>query len=214
MKKPLFRGLFHLFAVITYIQLFPLLYEMIPIELLFPLTIYLSAVILNFGCSALFHIIPWPKDINILMRRLDHIIIFIKILATYYAIIKTIFININYLVICTVIFGSIIGILLRIFYTNAPKIVIGIPYVIMGWAILLDTEVLIVTMYRSPKAYILMFIGGLSYTLGAIFYILKYPKLCPKYFGSHELLHLLSIVGTMSFTLCIFFHGIPHYQSI
>jgi hemolysin III len=210
MVKPLFRGILHLIASIVYIKLFPLLYAIIPSELKFPLTLYLLSVILNFSCSALFHTINWPKNIKLYLRRLDHVIIFIKILSTYYALIKTIFININTLVICVVTSGSIIGILLRIFYTDAPKIIIGIPYVLIGWAILLDTEILIITMYNLPKVYILLFVGGLSYTIGALFYILKYPNLCPKYFGPHELMHLLSVIGTSLFTICIFLYGIPN----
>lgn len=214
MRKPVFRGLFHLIAAILYTELFPLFYEIIPSDIFIPIILYLVGVITSFTCSALFHIIPWSKTNYNYMRKLDHIMNFVKIILTYYALIATIFKNINYLVIYTIIFGSILGIILRIGYTDAPKFVIATPYLMIGWAILLDMEILFEIMYKLPDAYMLMFVGGISYTLGAIFYMLKYPKLCPIYFGSHELMHLLSVIGTLSFTICIFFHAIPYHKSL
>jgi hemolysin III len=118
MKNPLFRGLFHLLAAIFYIQLFPLFYSSTPPTPTNPLTLHLLSIILGFSCSTLFHIIHWPKQFKIYLRRLDHVMIFIKILASYYALISTISIDVNNIVIYAVVIGSIIGILLRIFSTH------------------------------------------------------------------------------------------------
>jgi hemolysin III len=37
--------------------------------------------------------------------------------------------------------------------------------------------------------------GGLAYTLGALAYGLKRPRLFPRVFGYHELFHAATIVG-------------------
>lgn len=210
MGRPLLKGIFHLLASIIYIILLPHLYELIPAELKLSLTIYLLVIIGNFGASALFHLIKWPKHI-IWPRRLDHIMIFIKIAISYYIIITTIFININILVIYLLIIGIMTGIILRIFHTKASKMMIAIPYIIMGWSIIFDIPVLINYIFIEPIGALILISGGLCYTIGAIVYMTKSPKLCPTYMGYHELLHVCSIIGTTLFTIFIFNYSIPHY---
>jgi len=72
---------------------------MIPTTLKLPLTIYLLGIIGNFGSSAMFHFINWPKHLVIYPRRLDHIMIFVKIAASYYALISTVINDINPLIV-------------------------------------------------------------------------------------------------------------------
>ena len=188
-----------------------MLYHIIPSELGLPLTIYLLAIILNFGSSTLLHIIPWPDDIVIYPRRLDHSIIFIKIAATYYAIIVTVLPNISKSVTNIINVGTLLGIITRLLFTDAPHAIIAISYLLVGWAIMLDPYMLILMRNRIPLGTILACIGGLSYTMGALIYTFKCPKLCPTFMGYHELFHIFTIIGTILFTICIFYHAIPYY---
>lgn len=212
-KRPLLKGKFHLLATLMYVLISPTIYDMIPPKIKLSLGIYLLCIISNFGSSAFLHMIPWPDYLVVYPRRLDHTIIFVKIAATYYAIIATVLPDINKLVIDVLNIGTALGILTRLLFTDAPQIVIGISYLLVGWAIMLDPYILVVMMNRIPTGTIIAIAGGLSYTIGALIYTFKYPRLCPKIMGYHELFHIFTIIGTILFTTCIFYHAIPYYTS-
>lgn len=211
-NRPLLKGIFHLLATITYLIIFPHLMSLIPSELSLPFIIYILSIIGNFACSTLLHIINWPKYKEIYIRRLDHVVIFIMISSTYYAAISTIMHDINPLVIYILSIGTIMGIVTRIFFTDAPKIFISLPYFLVGWCIILDPYIIFKIVERVPDGALIAFLGGLSYTLGAVVYTLEYPKLWPKYMGYHELFHILTIIGTTMFAICLFSYGIPYHQ--
>jgi hemolysin III len=50
-----------------------------------------------------------------------------------------------------------------------------------------------------------MFSGGVAYSVGAVVYALKRPKLSVKYFGFHELFHAFTITGYVCHYLAITF---------
>src|ERR1700733_10695668 len=141
-ERPLLKGVFHLLATIIYLIAFPYLQNRIPSELSFPFTIYTLSIISNFACSTLLHIIHWSKDIEIYLRRLAHIMICIMIASTYYAAITTIMNDIDSIVIYTLWTGTFLGIITRLFFTDAPKIFISLPYFLIGWSLLLDYEII------------------------------------------------------------------------
>lgn len=261
-QRPILKGVFHLLTTLGYILAFPFLTKLIPTRaslletnmtnslivngatkaissltnVRFALLLYLLSILGNFGSSTLFHIFPWPDDIVIYPRRLDHIMIFIKIAATYYAAIATIMPDINPLVKYTLALGSLFGIIIRIFFTKAPKYVIGLPYLLMGWSILLDPKIMFLAAKRIQTGAIIAALAGLSYTVGAYIYITKCPRIWPKsfeswfcfdkkvskqgdkssnlsrYMGYHELFHIFTIIGAVLFTTCIFGYGVPYYN--
>jgi hemolysin III len=47
----------------------------------------------------------------------------------------------------------------------------------------------------NPAAIILLGLGGIVYTVGAIVYVRRRPNPAPAVFGYHELFHALTIVG-------------------
>jgi hemolysin III len=210
-NRPLLKGYSHLISTFIYLFTFPYLISLIPTELKFPFTIYVLSIICNFGCSTLLHVIPWNKNSEIYMRRLDHIMIFFNIDATYYAAISTIMYDINPLVIYILFIGTITGVITRLFFTDAPKIFISLPYFIIGWAIIFDPYTFLNIIERTPEGSMIAFMGGISYTLGALIYTMEYPKLWPKYMSYHELFHIFSIIGSTLMAVCLFKYGIPYY---
>jgi hemolysin III len=228
-KRPALKGVFHLITAWFHILIYPSLSRLIPSDCYWPLTLYLWSVIGHFGASALFHIIDWralfhsidsrvllhfidsPKHLIIYPRRLDHVMIFLNIAATYYAAIATVFHDISVYVKYTIVIGTILGIVIRIFYTDAPKKVIAIPYIILGWTIILDPYTIMHTMSIIPMGCFLAILAGLLYTIGACMYIMKWPRLCPTYMGYHEMFHILTIIGSLLFTICIFQYAIPYH---
>jgi hemolysin III len=214
-ERPLLKGYYHLFATFIYLCLYPELKLLIPKDLKLSFTIYLVSIIGNFTCSASLHLMDDDRSEyeKLFMRKLDHVAIFILIASTYYAAISTIIYDINPLVIYTLIAGTIIGILIRLFYTDAPKIFISLPYFLIGWSILLDPYTIYKIIERIPDGYPFALAGGLAYSLGALVYTFEYPRLYPKIMGYHELFHIFTIIGTTLFAICLFRYGIPYHQS-
>jgi hemolysin III len=165
----------------------------------------------HFAASTLLHIINWPKELVNYIRKIDHVMIFPKIMGTYYAITSTIIPDIDPMVLKTVEFGSILGIISRILFTDAPGWIITLPYYITGWAILLNPKAIISVYKRLPFGVLICLLGGILYSIGGYIYIKKYPNLWPGYLEYHELFHIFTILGTFSFTHFVFNYAIPYY---
>ena len=55
-------------------------------------------------------------------------------------------------------------------------------------------------LYRAGGLWVLLpiIVGGLLYSIGAIFYALKRPGKAAKYFGFHELFHIFVLAAWIS----------------
>ena len=156
--------------------------------------IYAIAISLLFGVSALFHRHTWGPVGRRRMRRADHSTIFIAIAGSYTAvagIALTGWARTTLLLIVWI--GAAVGITLRQVWLDAPKWVIALPYVVVGWAAM----VVVPQLYRAlgPTGFVLILIGGLAYSVGAVVYALKRPNPVPGVFGYHEVFHACTIVG-------------------
>jgi hemolysin III len=54
------------------------------------------------------------------------------------------------------------------------------------------------------KSLLLLFSGGIAYTLGAVFYAIKKPNPFPGVIGFHEIFHLLVITGAVLHYLVVY----------
>ncbi len=210
--RPYLKGKIHASAALGYACILPFLIEYIPEELIIPVSIYLTCLMGHFLTSALLHNFQWKENLPH-FRRLDHTVIFCKIVSTYWVYISTVMINPNIYMMTCMLGGAILGILSRILYTDAPKIIIGIPYIMVGWSILLDLDCLNKLIYSSPELFMWSISGGLMYTIGAFMYLFRYPNPIPKILEYHEMFHIFSTIATMCLTYAIFAYAIPHYEN-
>jgi len=211
-NRPYLKGKIHLLAAILYLYLSTFILQYVPDNLSTVICTYLFCVIFHFSTSALLHIPIWTEDRLPTIRKIDHIAIYINIVATYWVYINTIIPDVGIYMLSCLYGGTILGILSRILYTDAPNYIIAIPYIMVGWAALFDINCIYNIMDRSPDVFIYSIIGGLCYTSGAIAYIFKYPNLIPGMLEFHELFHLMSTIGTMLLTYTIFFHAISYSE--
>jgi hemolysin III len=59
-------------------------------------------------------------------------------------------------------------------------------------------------------AMVLLVIGGLFYTVGAVFYATHWPNPVPGTFGYHEVFHLMTVLAALCQYIAVFFavtHG-------
>lgn len=156
--------------------------------------VYALSISLLFGVSALFHRRTWGPVGRRRMRRADHSTIFIAIAGSYTAVAGIALVGwARTTVLLTVWIGAAVGIALRQVWLDAPKWVIALPYVVVGWA----AVVVLPQLYRAlgPAGFVLLLAGGLAYSVGAGVYAAKRPNPAPGVFGYHEVFHACTIVG-------------------
>ena len=157
--------------------------------------IFGTSLILLYGASSLYHLLPLsPRGINIL-RRLDHIMIFVLIAGTYTPVCLVPLRGAWGWSLFGVIWGiAISGIFLSLYWINAPRWLSTLIYLIMGWLIIIAFYPLVQTI---PIGGVVWFVlGGLFYSAGAIIYGLKRPNPFPGVFGFHEIWHLFVMAGS------------------
>lgn len=211
-ERPRFKGVLHLLCSLIYMALLPRLVTQIPEDVYGSVALYLFGLIGHLTASATLHLIPWSDPT--LLRKVDHSMIFIYIYASYAVTIATVIPMVDPIVIYFLNFGTVLGIVLRVFFTDLHPVLIGIPYVMVGWSILLDPATVIYGFTHLPEAANLCLLMGLTYTIGALIYIVRWPNPCPRYMGFHEIFHIFSALGTILLTHFVFNHCIPHFVAI
>jgi len=155
----------------------------------------LSAVML-FGISGTYHRFSWKPGTKKILRRLDHANIFILIAGTYTPIaVLALPSDKGMLLLAAVWAGALIGIGLRVFWLTAPRWVYVPLYLGLGWAAVMYLQDLLAANFAMM---VLVIVGGLAYSLGAVVYALKWPNPSPKNFGFHEIFHVLTVAAYMS----------------
>ena len=159
-------------------------------------SIFGGSLILLYTASSLYHLLPVsPKAISVL-RKIDHMMIYVLIAGTYTPICLISLKGALGLGLLIAIWSlAILGMILKLVWFNAPRWLYTAFYLVMGWLVV----VAIFPMVRAipPAGMWLLFAGGISYTLGAIIYGTKWPRRNAKIFGFHEIFHIFIIIGSI-----------------
>ena len=170
--------------------------------------VYAVAVVGIFGVSAVYHRGDWTPPVKEMFRRLDHSMIFVFIAASYTPLgFFAVGPGSARLVLSVVWSGAALGVIGRVVWLNAPRWVLVVPYPVVGWAALL----VIGDIWRGlgVAGSTLLFIGGGLFTLGALIYALRRPDPWPRWFGYHEIFHLLVIAAVAVQYVAIAFFAFP-----
>lgn len=194
-EKPLMRGWLHLVGFVVLIACSPILFARAHSwSQVFWVGCYVLGVGSMMLTSALFHRVNWSPSKRRAWRRADHSTIFLAITGSYLAIAGLTMHGTIRLVLMIVIgSGAAIGITIRQLALDTPKWVNTLPYLVVGWAAI----TVLPQIYRGGGASVLWLIvaGGLAYSVGAVFYGAKRPRLAPRVFGYHELFHAFTLIG-------------------
>ncbi len=154
-----------------------------------------------FGVSAIYHIPHWTEAKRKILKRFDHCAIFIQIAGTFTPVcLLALSPQVGPKLLIVVWATAVLGILQTFLWISAPKWLKALLYVFLGWFALPYLGELKSSMGTFNLS--LLAAGGFAYTFGAILYALKWPRLWPKYFGYHEVFHLLTILGA-SLHFCV-----------
>ncbi|MFY7993723.1 MAG: PAQR family membrane homeostasis protein TrhA [Bacteriovoracaceae bacterium] len=151
--------------------------------------VYGLSLVLLYTSSTLYHSLPSEKAKRI-FKICDHAAIYLLIAGTY-----TPFLVINLrgdlgdtllLIIWSL---AILGVIFKFFFTGRFKLISTLLYIGMGWLIVFAGKPLSAAIGESGMTWLLA--GGLTYTLGAIFYLLK------KIPYTHAIWHLFVLMGSI-----------------
>ena len=155
----------------------------------------LSIILFSFGLfsvyssSSVYHFVINPR-LKKRLQILDHISIYYLILGSYAPVcLITLYEYSGINIFIVVLTLSIIGTLKKLFFTGRFKIISLLLYLTMGWLIVVEINLLFELL--DSEAELLLIIGGLSYTIGIIFYTLD--KI--RYF--HSIWHLFVLTGSV-----------------
>jgi hemolysin III len=89
--------------------------------------------------------------------------------------------------------GAAVAIALKFAWVDAPKWLAAVTGLALGWAgVAALPEVWDTT---GVAAVVLLAVGGLAYSAGAIVYAIQRPDPFPRVFGYHEVFHALTLVA-------------------
>jgi hemolysin III len=169
------------------------------------LLVYGSSLVLMLMSSASYHLIKGSPRRMQLLRKIDHSSIFILIAGTYTPICSNLMTGFWQWGMLFVVWTlALIGAFSKILLINTPRWFTASVYLVMGWLGLLAANEVLAAL--PPGALLLLILGGLAFTFGAIVYITKTMDFVPGVFGFHEVWHIFVIAGCLChFTLMLLY---------
>lgn len=164
--------------------------------------VFAVSSLLLFGNSALYHRFDWGPRTKAVLKRIDHANILILIAGTYTPLsVLALPPEKGALLLILVWSGAAVGILFRVFWIGAPRWLYVALYLLLGWAAVMYMGDLL---QANVTMMILVVVGGLLYTAGAIVYGMKKPNPWPGHFGFHEIFHVCTVLAFLChWTACL-----------
>nr|WP_261389980.1 hemolysin III family protein [Ferrimonas balearica] len=165
------------------------------------ISVYGGTLILMFLCSTLYHSIQHAPS-KAVLKRLDHCAIYLLIAGSYTPLMLiSLDNNGSHLLLAFIWVLAALGVLFKALFVHRFKKLAMTTYLLMGWASL----AVIVELYKVlPTAgFALLLAGGLSYSLGTLFYAAK------RFPYTHAVWHLFVLGGAVCHCLTIALYVIP-----
>ncbi len=155
--------------------------------------VFVLTSLLLFGNSALYHRVDWSPRVKLILKRIDHSNIFLLIAGTYTPLALLALPPAQGLPLLAVVWGgALLGVLFRVFSIGAPRWLYVPLYLALGWVAVLYFPAMLAA---DPAMMVLVAVGGLFYTVGAVAYGLKRPNPFPGRFGFHEVFHTCTVLA-------------------
>ena len=175
---------------------------------LITMTIYGVSVIILYGTSTIYHWVKTTPEKERVLRKLDHISIFLLIAGTYTPVFYYGLDGIwKWAMLSSIWALCLIGIVMKVFLIGVSRSVSTAFYISLGWLALIPLFKLVQSM--PIGAIILMFLGGVAYTIGGVIYGTKIFNFFPNKFGFHEIFHLFVSTGSVLHFVMILYFVLP-----
>lgn len=152
--------------------------------------IYSITMVVEYLMSTLYHAIAVPAAKRV-FKVLDHCGIYLYIAGCYAPYCLVTLINNNGIPLCIFVwFVALAGIVAEAFWVNRPRWISALLYLMQGWAVVVCIPALWTLL--DPVGFWLLVVGGICYTIGAVFYTCTKKK---KYM--HSVFHLWVLAGSI-----------------
>ena len=156
------------------------------------------SLILLYTASTLYHGSKDPKHRNRL-QVFDHASIYVLIAGSYTPfMLITLEGRIGWTLLAVIWGLAICGVVIKLFFTGRFNLVLTIMYILLGWIVVVALKPLLANL--AIEGVILLFAGGVSYTLGAVIYGIK------KIPGNHAIFHFFVLIGSLCHFLSIYLY--------
>lgn len=172
---------------------------------LISLAVFATSMILLYAASTIYHTLDLSQHINTILKKLDHMMIFVLIAGTYTPICLLVLDKRTGITLLSLVWGiALAGIIIKAFWVYCPKWVSSVLYIGMGWTCVLAFGKIIGGLTHAEFG--LLLAGGIIYTIGGVIYALKLPLFNRKHknFGSHEIFHLFVMGGSCCHFILMF----------
>jgi len=170
--------------------------------------VYGVCMMLLYIASALYHLLPVePRRVEQLLMW-DQVGIYLLIAGTYTPVcLVSLRGPWGWGLLAVVWTIALVGIALRIGWKGAPPWLCIAMYVVLGWLCVVALPDL--QRVLSPAGLLWLFAGGMLYTVGSIVWAMKWPRLWPGKFESHELWHLFVLGGSACHFMMMLWFVLP-----
>ena len=158
--------------------------------------VYAIGLVALFGVSGSYHRGRWSQAARRRMQQLDHATIFVMIAGSYTPLCLVAlqgWLAPAMLVAAWV--GATVGVVLAFSGGRRSRIAKGTLYIALGWVSVVATPQLL--RHLSATEIVLIIVGGVLYTVGAIFLATRWPDPFPRVFGYHEVWHALVVAAVV-----------------
>ena len=203
--EELIHALTHLLgAIFGLVGLVLLICKTVEIEKMFALIVYGVTTVLLFSCSFIYHFTCYIKDplkdsrVRDITEKFDHCAIFFLIMGTYFPPCLNNFAQpLGGIIISIVAVCSIVGIVLNVISVTRFAKISLILYVMAGWTV--GIALFPFYKYMGLLGLVFLILGGVSYTIGIVFYKLKrLPYM-------HVIWHVCVLLGAVFHYFMIYF---------
>ncbi|MCD8123092.1 MAG: hemolysin III family protein [Clostridiales bacterium] len=169
------------------------------------LTVFITSMILLYAASTVYHTLDISPKVNQILRKVDHMMIFILIAGTYTPVCAIVLGDRTGWLLLAAVWGiACIGMVMNALWISCPKWLSSLIYIALGWLCVLAFGK--ITSALPESAFIWLLTGGIIYTIGGIIYALKLPVFNARcrWFGSHEVFHLFVMAGSFCHYIVMF----------
>lgn len=157
--------------------------------------VFMVSSLILFTNSAAYHLGDWNSKVTNVLRRIDHVNIFLLIAGTYTPVAFALQPFWRNTIIISMWTCTAIAIIINVIWTTAPRWLYTLVYVIFGIYGLAYMVLFWTSPVAGPVVTTLIIAGGVCYIAGAIVYARRSPDPWPRVFGFHEIFHCGTVAG-------------------
>lgn len=165
---------------------------------LFTALVYTVTMLLEYTMSTLYHAIAVDRAKRV-FKVLDHSCIYLFIAGTYTPFCLITLAPFGGTWLCAAVWAiALAGVACEAFWVFRPRWISAVLYLALGWCVVWFLPALVSAL--PPAGLGLLVAGGVCYTVGCVFYVLKRIRYM------HTLFHLLVLAGSVCHFLAVLFY--------